>query len=315
MPAAIGAALKKIKEMVSTGAITKTTPIHITLEAGTYRETIKYNLTNPLVIEGSASTKNTSCIIQADNCESFHKGIDNRAVFALGPLVTNVKLKNLSIINTHSKSTPNFSAQDAAEALVWNNTTGTLLAEGVQLVGRQNTLYLKGFSWFKDCYIAGEVDFIYGEVDTAFFEETEINVRDSASSNPTTETPAYAIKSQALASKRGFVFFNCRFTGEKRKKYPVYLCRTEGKGSATSTKGWDSIALLNCFISDSYEEELVYDNDMELNTHIVSKDRQVTEADTTRRNIKTYSMTDDDYFLHYASRFLILKDTPFAQID
>ena len=52
----------------------------------------------------------------------------------------------------------------------------------------------------------------------------------------------------------------------------------------------------------------------EYNTRIVTKNGKVTDADTTRRNIKSYTLTDDDYFRGYASRYLILHDTPFAEI-
>ncbi|MBO7638438.1 MAG: hypothetical protein J6S91_05615, partial [Treponema sp.] len=70
--------------MIMTGAVARTTPIHIVLEAGYYRELIKYNLSNPLIMESVPGTKAEECVIQADNCESFNKGLENRAVFVLG---------------------------------------------------------------------------------------------------------------------------------------------------------------------------------------------------------------------------------------
>lgn len=323
--AAITAALRKIREMIMTGAVAKDSPIHILLEAGTYTETVRYNLPNPLIMESTPGTKVTDCVIQVDNCESFNHGAENRGVFVIGPSATNVKLRNFTILNTHAKTlTEGSCAADSAEAFVWNNTDGTLLAEGMQFTGRQNVLTLKGNTWFKDCQITGDVDVISGEVSAAFFEECLVSLREDNRG----DYDGFAVKSQALANKPGFIFLNCRFTGDKRRRSNLYVCRTEGKGSARSDKGWDNIALLNCMISDMYNDELVWDDDMSLevyprgnaksgvreyNTKTVAKNGDVLEAETVTRNIKSYLLTKDDYFANYASRYLILKDTPFAE--
>jgi len=325
-PAAITAAIKKIYEMVISGAVAKNAPVHITLAPGSYRELIQYNLSNPLIMESAPGTAADACIIQADTCEAFHKGAENRAVFVIGPNASNITLKNFSIINTHNKSiTEGNTLLDSAEAFCWNNSNGTLFAEGMRFEGRQNTLSIKGYSWFLNCFISGDTDFISGDCNTALFENCEVHVREDNRG----DYPAYAVCSRAIAEKPGMVFTNCRFTGEKRRKSPVYLYRTAGKGGPASQKDWDSAALINSFVSEIYDDSFVWDDDMErdiyprgnartglreYNTRIVTKNGKVTDADTTRRNIKSYTLTDDDYFRGYASRYLILHDTPFAEI-
>ena len=72
-PAAITAALKKIKEMIFTGTVAKDTAIHLILEPGSYRETVRYNLSNPLAIESVPGTKAEDCVILADNCEAYKR--------------------------------------------------------------------------------------------------------------------------------------------------------------------------------------------------------------------------------------------------
>lgn len=325
-PAAITAALKKIHEMSMTGAIEKTATVHITLEAGIYRESIKYNLSNPLIIEGSSHIKAKDCVIQADNCEAFRKGVSNRAVFAIGPNVTKITIRNLSIINTHNKSVMDGNTLfDSAEALVWENTNGILKAEGIHLEGRQNTLYVKGYSLFKDCYIAGDTDFIYGEPDVACFENCIVHVREDNRG----DYNGYAVMSRTAADKTGFVFSNCTFTADKRRKNKLFVYRTMGKGSATTKKNWDSAAFVNCNMSELFDQELVWDDDMNLtiyprgnacvgireyNTNIVKNDGSAEKADTALRNVKTYSLTEDDYFNGYSSRYLIFKNTPYEEI-
>ena len=323
-PASINGAFKKIKEMIVSGAVDKKTPVHLTLDAGVYKEIIKYNLSNPLVMESANGVGAANCIIQAENCEAFNKGLESRSVFIIGPNATTVTLKNFSIINTHIKSVDGSNTQaDSAEAFTWNNTTGTLYAEGMRFSGRQNTLCLKGFSLLKKCYIEGDTDFIYGDCDTALFEECEIFVREDNRG----DNNGYAVKSLSLANKKGFIFSECTFNAMKRRRASVYLYRTEGKGSATSPKNWDNAVILNCTISEIFNQELVWDDDMSLTvyprgnavqglreykTKTVSKTNKPMETDTTKRSIRAYTLTDDDYYKNYSSRFLLLKDTPFA---
>lgn len=325
-PAAITAALKKIKEMISTGTVAKDTAIHLILEPGSYREKVRYNLSNPLAIESVPGTKAEDCVILADNCEAYNKGQQNRAVFSFGPNATNVSLKNFTISNTHVKTSEElYSAEDSAEALAWNNTTGTLFCERIKLEGHQNTLFVKGFSWFLNSSISGDVNFIYGEPDTCLFENCAIEVI----ADNRGDFDGFAINSHAIAEKTGFVFTNCRFLGEKRKKNFVYACRTDGAGNSESKKDWDSIAFINCIFSDIFAQELLWDDDMNLevyprgnakcgireyNSKIALKGGKVTEADTSKRNIKSYTLTEDDYFNGYASRYLILHDTPFSEL-
>ena len=323
-PAAINSALKKIKEMVTAGAITKETPVHLTLEAGTYRETIRYNLSNPLIMESAAGVKPEDCVIQADNCEAFNKGIDARGVFVIGPNATNISLRHFSIINTHNKTSQNdVSLNDAAEALSFNNTNGTLFAEGMIIDGKQNTLFLKGISWFLDCTVSGDSEFIYGEIDTAFFEHCRIHLKEDTRG----EFTGFAIKSSALNSKQGLVFDNCTFSAEKRKKSQLFVYKTDGKATQDSPNGWDSVAFVRCLFSELYNQELVWDDDMQLevfprgnaksgvrefNSKVIQKNGTVVEAETSLRNVKTYTLTQDDFFAGYASRYLVLKETPFA---
>lgn len=311
-----------------TGAIQKTTPIHLVLEPGTYRETVQYNLTNPLTMESSSGTRAADCVIMADNCEAFHKGVEGRAVFVMGPNVKQIILRNFSIINSHKKSIMEGNVSgDSAEAFVWNSSSGSLECEGMVFESRQNTLALKGNCWLKGCTVIGDTDFIYGEVETALFEDCTVRVREDNRG----DFNGFAIRSGALADKSGFVFMNCRFECDRRKKSSVYVARTQGKGSSTSKSNWDSVALIRCKVSEGFHPEYFWDDDMELEiyprgnarnglreykTITVMYDGKESEADTGRRNIKSYTMTDDDFFAHYASRYLVLKGTVFeSKID
>ncbi len=323
-PAAITAALKKMHEMVMTGAVEKNATFHLILGPGLYRESLRYNMSNPLIMESSPGTKAEDCIIQADNCEAFHKGRENRSIFFFGPNATNITLKNFTVANTHLKSVEEKNTKpDSAEAFVWDNTHGTLKAQGMRFSGRQNTLFVRGSSWFFNCYIEGDTDIVYGEPDLSMLENCTVYIR----SDNRGDFNGYAVKSRTDMGKKGFVFSGCTFTGEKRKKSELYVYRTAGLGKAATGKNFDNAVFLNCKVSEMFSPEFEWDDDMQLDiyprgnaesgireygTLELKNDGKTEIADTSRRNVKSYTLTDDDYFKMYASRFLIFDGNPLA---
>ncbi|MBP5158001.1 MAG: hypothetical protein ILP18_09050 [Treponema sp.] len=323
-PAAITAALKRMREMVMTGAVEKDTSFHLVLGPGLYRESIRYNMSNPLVMESAPGLTASECVIMADNCEAFHQGRENRSIFFLGPNASSVTLKNFTVENTHLKSVQEDNTKpDSAEAFVWDNVNGTLKAEGMKFIGRQNTLFVRGNSWFLNCRVEGDTDIVYGEPDLCFLEDCSVHVR----SDNRGDYNGYAVKSRTAAGKKGFVFSGCEFTGEKRKKSSLYVYRTAGLGQAATGRNFDNAAFLNCKVSELFSPEFEWDDDMQLDiyprgnaesgireygTKTLRDNGGEEPADTVRRNVKSYTLTDDDYFKMYASRYLVFDGTPLA---
>ncbi|MCQ2248479.1 MAG: pectinesterase family protein [Treponema sp.] len=322
-PAAITSAIKKIKEMSSTGAISKTSVVHLILEKGVYMETVKYNLANPLVMESAPGTPADSCVIQADNCDSYNKGQGYRSIFVLGPNCRNVTLKNFTIRNTHNRivetgdDTP-----DLGESFLWNNTQGVLNCLNLKIEGNRNAVYLKGTSSFINSTIAGDSDYITGEVQTAYFENCTLYTKGCM--RP--DVVPSVVNSHALKDAKGFVFSSCAFTGNVKKDRDCFVVKTDGKGTESSDKDWDSVALLNCTYDENYSPELIWDDDMSLeayprgnaqtgvreyNPRTRNSDGSVVASDTGRRNVRAYTLTDDDYYQNYATRFLVFRGTQF----
>ena len=324
-PGAITTALKKVKEMTATETIAKESPVHLVLDPGVYRETVRYNISNPLVMESAAGTKAEDCVLQVDNCEAYNRGQQKRAVFFIGSNATSVTLKNFTICNSHQKGgSLLYSPANCAEALVWSNVSGTLFCENMRIEGRQNALFVKGFSWFLNSHFVGDVDFISGEPDTSLFENCII---EAIEDNRGESYISFAVNSSTLAHKSGFVFSDCSFVATGRKAGSVFACRTEGKGKPSSKKNWDSAAFVNCTFSDVYNADFLFDDHMNLEvfprgnatcgireygSKTASSTGELSPAEI-RRNVKIYTLTEDDYFKGYASRYLILHDTPFAQ--
>jgi pectinesterase len=105
-----------------------------------------------------------------------------------------------------------------------------------RFLGWQDTIFLnRGRQYFEDCYIAGHVDFIFGAA-TAFFERCQIHcLRDGyITAASTYDYDAY-----------GFVFSNCKITGEPGVK--TYLGRP--------WRDFSNVIFLNTEMSDVVRSE------------------------------------------------------------
>jgi pectinesterase len=128
-----------------------------------------------------------------------------------------------------------------------------------RFLGWQDTLYAAwGRQYYRDCYIEGHVDFIFGDA-AAVFERCEIHSRGSgyiaAHSRTTADEPS------------GFVFRDCRLTGEpgllrdpreqaggSEAPFPA---RDSGKGVFLG-RPWRDYArtvFLNCWMGDHIRPE------------------------------------------------------------
>jgi pectinesterase len=326
-PAAITAAFKKINEMVKSGSLAYDATVHLTLAPGFYHEILSYNLPNPLIMESMPGTRPENCVISAENCEAFHKDTENRAVFVIGMAATHVVLRGFTLENTHIKTNDDVSLGNQAEAFCWHNKTGFLEAQNMRFLSRQDTIHVKGFSRFSNCYVAGDVDYIWGYCDTALFEGCWMHTCEDNRGN---DRPAYVLQSRALSGKPGFVFTDCTFTADKRTCAGMYIARSSGTGKADSEDRWDSVALINCTVSADYDPCFWTDEDgtrevyppvgnamtgwREYGTRTILENGQNIPADTSKRSSHGYIMTNKEYFAHYASASLILgQKTPSAQ--
>jgi len=223
------------------------------IHKGAFRERIFYNLPNPLVIE-SENADAEKCVLSGENCEAFHKDTENRAIITFGNDCTKVTLMNFTIENLHVKTNDDASLGNQAEAICFDCKKGFLYCENMVFKSRQDTIHVKGFSHFKNCFVSGDVDFIWGYCDTAIFDNCKIHTIED---NRGSDRPAYVLQSRALNGRPGFVFINCAFTADNRgENAKIYIGRSQGTGKKDSVDRWDSIALVSCTISDLYDSAL-----------------------------------------------------------
>lgn len=118
------------------------------------------------------------------------------------------KAKNITFEN---------SAGPVGQAVAVRVDGDKVIFENCKFLGNQDTLYLHGDKsrqYYKDCYIEGTVDFIFGW-STAFFENCEIYCKNSG---------YVTAASTNRESEFGFVFSNCKITGDAEEN-TFYLGR------------------------------------------------------------------------------------------
>lgn len=203
-------------DAVDEGKISKT---KIIIKPGTYREKI--------IIPAAKS----SISLIGENAEN--------TILVYGDFASKPNTEGKNIGTTGSSTLFIFSNDFSAKNITFQNdagpvgqavavlTTGDKIAfENCRFLGSQDTLYLKGAqdledqskvsrNYFKNCYIEGTTDYIFG-AGTAVFENCTIYSKKNASYVTAASTPQ--------GNLFGFVFINCNLTGNANAN-SVYLGR------------------------------------------------------------------------------------------
>jgi pectin methylesterase-like acyl-CoA thioesterase len=126
--------------------------------------------------------------------------------------------ENLTIENTFSRTRA--LTQEGSQAVALKISGDRSVLRNVRFLGYQDTLYPTGKparQYFADCYIEGNVDFIFGDA-RAFFENCEIHSKAHPVVMITAQSKLHA------EEQSGYVFDHCRLTAEADAKV-VYLGR------------------------------------------------------------------------------------------
>jgi pectate lyase len=232
--------------------VAKATPATVTIRNGTYTELLYLRGKDNVTLRGESRD---GAVIQYTNYDSLNSGTGasqapggataagGRAVF-LVEASDLLSIETLTLRNATLRSS-GISAQ--AETIYFNNDAGRLVAREANFFSEQDTLNLKGWSWFYRSLVAGNVDFIWGSSKAALFEESEIrSVGDTASP----ASGGYVLQARVgAATDKGYVFLNSSLThgpgpGPLHGDVPngaTYLARSSGSSTV-----WDNIAFINC---------------------------------------------------------------------
>lgn len=208
--------------------------ITIHIKNGVYNEKVKVHAWNPkLTFVGESKEK--TIITYDDHFEKMNRG-RNSTFFTYTLLVqgNDFQAKNLTVQNT---------AGPVGQAVALHVEADRAVFENCRFLGNQDTIYLAGEGfrqYFKNSYIEGTTDFIFGQA-TAVFENSTIH-----STSNSYVTAASTPKNQPF----GFVFLDCKLTadsdvtevylGRPWRKYAQTVFINSWLGSHIIPTGWDN---------------------------------------------------------------------------
>ena len=210
---------KTIQEAIDAVENGLLTTSKIIIKKGTYREKITVPASKgPITFEGE-SLKET---IIVNNDYASKKKSDGKEFGTTGSSTIFIFSDNFSAKNITFQN----DAGKVGQAVAVLITGDKAIFENCRFLGFQDTLYLKGQQddpsklrdirqYFKNCYIEGTTDFIFGAA-TAVFQNCEIYAKESATYLTAASTPE--------GENYGFVFIDCKITGDANPQ-SVYLGR------------------------------------------------------------------------------------------
>ena len=198
----------KIQDAINASPSFPYEKVVINIKNGTYNEKVRIPEWNTHLVLIGESKENT-IIAFDDNFKKINLG-RNSTFYTSTVLVEgdDFSASNLTIKNTSG---------DNGQAIALSVVGNRVKISNCIISGNQDTLYLSGkkaIQYFKDCYIEGTTDFIFGG-STALFENCTIHsIKSSYITAASTSEGAFF----------GFVFKNCKLTGSPEAK-AVYLGR------------------------------------------------------------------------------------------
>ncbi len=232
---------KTIQEAVNAVEDDLNSKTKIIIKEGIYREKIIIPVTKGAIyFEGESANKT----IIVNNDFASKKNADGKEMGTTGSSTIFIFSDNFSAKNITFQN----DAGKVGQAVAVLITGDKAIFENCKFLGFQDTLYLKGEQdvpttkreirhYFKNCYIEGTTDFIFGAA-TAVFEDCTIFAKESATYLTAASTPE--------KKKFGFVFINCKIKGNAKPE-SVYLGRP-----------WRSFAktvFINCAIDNTIKAE------------------------------------------------------------
>ncbi|MBV6879685.1 pectinesterase family protein [Epilithonimonas ginsengisoli] len=208
-----------IQQAVNSVEEGKTMRTKIIVKPGTYREKITIPATKSAISLIGENAENTILVYGdfASKQNQEGKNIGTTGSSSIFIFSDDFSAKNITFQND---------AGPVGQAVAVLTTGDRLSFENCRFLGFQDTLYTKGTqdnpdkskpsrNYFKNCYIEGTTDYIFG-AGTAVFENCTIYSKKNASYVTAASTPE--------GSEFGYVFINCKITGDADSN-SVYLGR------------------------------------------------------------------------------------------
>ena len=226
-------------------AITDSGDYTIKLPKGTYNENyLHYTGAATVKISGDTAEKYGADVIITGHGEDMGKERQRELLEFQG--MGNLILENVSFVSDYSRKDH---SGDVQAEVVGFDSTGYLAANNCAFKSHQDTLRTTGKAWFYQCYVEGDVDFIWMESTgiVALYEDCEIvSVYDEYATTHRTEICAPRMTPTSKAGK-GIVIYNSTVReDENGDKQQTYLARTPWK---KADGYWNQVAYIKTAIS------------------------------------------------------------------
>lgn len=196
-----------------------TDPVEIHIKNGVYKEVVKVPANKPFITLSGESTEKT--ILTYDNYAKKEKpeggtyGTSGSASVYL--YANDMKVENMTIENSFDES----QVEGGSQAVAAYTRGERMEFHQVRFIGNQDTLLAhSGTQYFYQCYIEGDVDFIFGGARAVFDDSDIVSLDRGSSSNNGYITAA----STNISDPYGFLFINSRLKSDAADG-TVYLGR------------------------------------------------------------------------------------------
>ena len=228
----------------------------INIADGEYKEKVYINIPNVRLIGSAANTPdadtNNGVVIwydalagQTDGAGKTY-GTNGSATVTIGTGANNFVAKNVTFKNYYNTNALYQESKD-----ITNNTQAVALYVAsnsasfynCKMTGYHDTLYAnKGYHYYKECWIEGHTDFIFGSDAVPYFDGCTIY---SIGAGANEDNGGYIVAYQNTSTSYGPIFNDCEFTSDDNVK----------DGSIALGRSWGAnfkMVTVNCRISGKY---------------------------------------------------------------
>lgn len=239
-----------ITDAVNSIPMDNTENVTVYIEPGIYRE--KLTINRPFLTFIGAGKDNSDTIITYDDyaLDKMPDGMKRGTFRSYSVFIDthDITMRNLTIENASGDSATH------GQAIALYADGDRLFFENIRLLGHQDTLFtgplppkekepngfigpkqyaprINGRHYYKNCYICGDVDFIFGSA-TAYFEDCAIESlnryegADAFDENDKPKIQGYVTAASTVEGQEyGYVFSNCKLIGPQCPPASVYLGR------------------------------------------------------------------------------------------
>lgn len=249
--------------------------IFIYIKKGIYKERITIKKSKTFITFIGENVENTKLTFDNYNAKKDSAGKDfgttgSSSIFIDGD---NITFENISFEN---------SSGPVGQAVAVNITGNKIAFKNCRFLGFQDTLYTKGttsLEYYKDCYIEGTVDYIFGAA-TAVFDNCTLHNKLRGGTVTAASTPQ--------ESKFGYVFINCRLTSDSP---------TESVVLGRPWRPYAKTVFINCKM-DKHIKPAGWDNwgkvENEQTTYYAEYKSTGKGADARNRFPWSHQLTDDE---------------------